>query len=219
MLFLLIGLNLPAHGSEVIRDSILMLVKAEEFKAQQVKQMKELPIEAIPILTEMLKAIPAGNKNSRQFYMLASKVSQFENEIVGSVLDDAVIALLSSVKISEPLQNNQTTDLLIKLKTLSLIKDLRVVECVQQTRAAIKIQQQMIDTSNHEFPNVNQDSPLIQTQKTIKKNHKNIADSEKNLKSEDSKSLPLLYITKILWVVFFVISAILFWHVKKNGSN
>ncbi|MEO5915686.1 MAG: hypothetical protein ABIS50_15740 [Luteolibacter sp.] len=190
-------LILCAEESKSTFDTVIGLVNAEEFKSSEREQLNELPIESVPILTEILMNVPPQRSNSRQFYLLATKFTQCESDLNKPALDKAVNVLLKLVNPSNLTTDAQATDLRIKLQSLSGISDHRITEGIRIAVAALDKYKKKTSIHIEGVPGSapTSDEKQRPTSKAIVPNEESTTFATKDVSAEHSSIVPWILLT------------------------
>ncbi len=134
-------LILPLHNvmaqTQQTKDTIKILIEADEFKASEREMLQTLPIDAVPLLTNELINIPKAQNHTRAFFLLATKFAQCEEQLEGPNRDAAVNALLDRIRPSPNPSDDEAVSVRGNLKLLSGITDQRIIDAISVAHTAL----------------------------------------------------------------------------------
>lgn len=119
------------------KNTIKMLIEADEFKASEREMLQALPIDAVPLLTSELRNIPNTQNHTRSFFLLATKFAQCEAQMEASHRDAAVNALLDRIRLGPNPTDDEAVSVRGNLKRLSGITDQRIIDAISVTHRAL----------------------------------------------------------------------------------
>jgi|JI10StandDraft_1071094.scaffolds.fasta_scaffold35827_2 hypothetical protein len=128
--------NMMAQTQQT-KDTIKMLIEADEFKASEREVLQALPIDALPLLTSELRNIPKTQNHTRAFFLLATKFAQCEAQMEATHRDAAVNALLDRIMPSPNPTDDEAVSVRGNLKQLSGITDQRIIDAISAAHTAL----------------------------------------------------------------------------------